>query len=348
MGKWEMVKLGDVLNKEPKSKIKAGDGLLKGKYKFFTSSKTQTKFINKSNYTEPALIFGTGGNASVHYCDELFATSTDCLVFTSCDNSILLKTIYLYLMGNMFLLENGFKGAGLKHISKDYILNIEIPLPPLEEQKKIASELDKITSLIEKRKEQIEKLDLLVKAKFIEMFGDPIINSKKIETILLGEACNIKSGKTIKSCDIVDTVDNKLYACFGGNGLRGYTSKYTHEGVFPLIGRQGALCGNIQLATGKFYATEHAVVVQSKILLNVYWLFIMLREMNLNRLAGGAAQPGLNVGSLREISIIKPPIDLQNQFADYVQKVEQTKENLEKSLEQLETLYKQRMQYYFE
>ena len=76
----------------------------------------------------------------------------------------------------MHLLEEGFKGAGLKHISKDYIFQIQIPLPPLPVQQKIADVLDQASALIEKRKAQIEKLDLLVKAQFVEMFGDPVTN----------------------------------------------------------------------------------------------------------------------------------------------------------------------------
>ena len=74
------IELKKALFPQPKSKIKAGDGKANGKYKFFTSSPMQSKFVDEANYDEPALIFGTGGNASVHYCDEPFSTSTDCLV----------------------------------------------------------------------------------------------------------------------------------------------------------------------------------------------------------------------------------------------------------------------------
>lgn len=82
------------------------------------------------------------------------------------------------------------------------------------------------------------------------------------------------------------------------------------------------MCGNVQYAIGKFYATEHAVVVQPKIEINTCWLYIMLREMNLNRLASGAAQPGLNVSTLIPLQVVNPPLELQNQFATFVHQVD--------------------------
>lgn len=165
----------------------------------------------------------------------------------------------------------------------------------------------------------------MYKSKFIDMFGDPIINSKKLPIKPLGEICNMKAGKSIKAKDIYESFESGLYPCYGGNGVRGYVKTYTHEGNIPLIGRQGALCGNVQYAKDKFYATEHAVVTQPKIPMNTCWLYIMLREMNLNRLASGAAQPGLNVSTLTPMEVILPTIELQNQFADFVKQVDKLK-----------------------
>ena len=87
------IELKQVLCPQPKSKIKASDGKSEGKYKFFTSSPMQTRFIDEANYDKPSLIFGTGGNASVHFCDEPFSTSTDCLVMYG-RNKIELESIY--------------------------------------------------------------------------------------------------------------------------------------------------------------------------------------------------------------------------------------------------------------
>ncbi|MBO5423798.1 MAG: hypothetical protein J6A06_08465 [Fibrobacteraceae bacterium] len=115
------IELKQVIFPQSKSKIKAGDGKAEGRYKFFTSSPIQSKFVDEANYDKPSLIFGTGGNASVHFCDEPFSTSTDCLVMYGRSKTEL-ETIYNYLKSNIGILENGFKGAGLKHISKDYVV----------------------------------------------------------------------------------------------------------------------------------------------------------------------------------------------------------------------------------
>ncbi|MDL2252920.1 restriction endonuclease subunit S, partial [Ruminococcaceae bacterium OttesenSCG-928-I18] len=72
----------------------------------------------------------------------------------------------------------------------------------------------------------------------------------KWEMVRLGDVCLLKAGKFIPAADITDFYTDGLYSCYGGNGLRGYVNKYTHNGTYPLIGRQGALCGNVQYATG--------------------------------------------------------------------------------------------------
>ena len=91
---------------------------------------------------------------------------------------------------------------------------------------------------------------------------------------------SLRSGNAITSEDIEASGENPV---FGGNGLRGYTGTYTHDGEYVLIGRQGALCGNINYASGRFWASEHAVVVAPRKPVNVRWLGELLRFMNLNQ-----------------------------------------------------------------
>ena len=146
----------------------------------------------------------------------------------------------------------------------------------------------------------------------------------------LGEICSLKAGKFVSANNIFSDYKQGLYPCFGGNGIRGYVSDYTHDGEFPLIGRQGALCGNINLASGKFHATEHAVVVQPKISMNIHWLYYALTAMNLGQYATGAAQPGLAVSKLETLPIAVPS--------------RPTQDKVEKSLSQIEKLLSLRKQ----
>ena len=104
------------------------------------------------------------------------------------------------------------------------------------------------------------------------------------------------------------------FKCYGGNGLRGFVKEKSHTGEFPIIGRQGALCGNVNYAVDDFYATEHAVVVKSKGKLTQRFLYYLLVSMNLNQYKSQGAQPGLAVGNIEKLTIPVPPIEEQERI----------------------------------
>lgn len=126
---------------------------------------------------------------------------------------------------------------------------------------------------------------------------------------------SLQSGESITSEEITD---DGPFPVFGGNGLRGYTAKYSHEGHFALIGRQGALCGNINFARGRFWASEHAIVVTNNGTSDTKWLGELLGMMNLNQYSVSAAQPGLSVDALNNLSIPVPSIDEQLLTASFL------------------------------
>lgn len=226
-------------------------------------------------------------------------------------------------------------------------LDYKVVVYSIETQTKIVDNIDKINDLISKQQKALILLDNLVKSRFREMFGDPISQEKNIRLLTISKYCTLKAGKFVKASDIYLNKGNELYPCFGGNGLRGYVRTYTHIGEYPLIGRQGALCGNVKYATGKFHATEHAIVVTPKIEINKRWLYMLLFQLKLNRYATGAAQPGLAVATLEKIHIQIPTLALQNEFADFVQRIDKSKVEIQKSLDKLEMLKKSLMQQYF-
>lgn len=124
-----------------------------------------------------------------------------------------------------------------------------------------------------------------------------------------------KSGEGITSDEIAEAGE---YPVYGGNGLRGYTNRYTHEGDFVLIGRQGALCGNINYAGGRFWASEHAIVATLRSEHSVVWFGELLRTLNLNRLSQSAAQPGLAVERIQNIFAPVPPLAEQRRIASFL------------------------------
>ena len=124
--------------------------------------------------------------------------------------------------------------------------------------------------------------------------------------------CNMKSGNGITSASIYPT---GAFPCYGGNGLRGYTDTFTHSGRYVLIGRQGALCGNVLLVDGRFYASEHAVVTECNKLASIEFCYHMLRYMNLNRYSEASAQPGLSVQKILRLPVAIPPLTEQQRIA---------------------------------
>ena len=227
-------------------------------------------------------------------------------------------------------------------------LEYEIPVYDVRDQEKIVLKLNKVTNVISMRKQQLQKLDELIQARFVELFGDPVINSKNLRTMALKDVLRLKAGDFTAASDISDKLtETNKYPCFGGNGIRGYVTEYNQEGEYSLIGRQGALSGNVQFAKGKFRNTEHALLVIPMVEMNDIWLNQLLINLDLKRYQTGAAQPGLSVKNLQEISIIMVPITEQNQFADFVNQVHKSKVEIQQALEKTQLLFDSLMQQYF-
>ncbi|QLQ63579.1 MULTISPECIES: restriction endonuclease subunit S [Providencia] len=214
---------------------------------------------------------------------------------------------------------------------------LPILIPPLEEQHKIANFLDhetaKIDTLIAKQEKLIELLqekrqavishavtkglnpDVRMKDSGVEWLGEV---PKHWRVVKLSYFLKLLSGDGITSDQIEPEGE---YPVMGGNGFRGYTSNYNCNGDYALIGRQGALCGNINIARGKFFASEHAVVVYPYINFNLTFLSEFLRFMNLGQYSISAAQPGISVERINGLKIAMPPLDEQTRIGDKIKKM---------------------------
>jgi type I restriction enzyme, S subunit len=156
----------------------------------------------------------------------------------------------------------------------------------------------------------------------------------------LDSICDLQAGKFVPASEILETCNGSFYPCYGGNGLRGFVKDYSHNGTFPLIGRQGALCGNINKASGKFYATEHAVVATPNTNIEVEWLYYQLIHANLNKYATGAAQPGLSVKNIKEVPFVVPPLPEQKAIADLLSTWDEAIEKTERLIQAKEKRFK--------
>lgn len=150
------------------------------------------------------------------------------------------------------------------------------------------------------------------KSSGIDWLGD-IPNDWEVKRVK--DLADYQSGYYI---DAMEFDNDAKYPVYGGNGIRGNCNKYNHFGDYILIGRQGALCGNINYAKDYFWATEHAVVVYKKKNININWLGELLRIMNLNQYALSAAQPGLSVDKIKRLELPFVPFEMQNKIADFI------------------------------
>ena len=314
----------------------------------------QTETFYKGNYSQEYVlhngdyIIGMDGefNITEWQGGDALLNQRVCRIIVS-SNKLLPKYVLYFLPIPLRKIEDETPFVTVKHLSSKKLNDIIIPVPSIEEQQRIVDELDLLTGISDKKNAQLRDLDALAQSTFYEMFGDPNTNERGWKYKTLGNACALKAGKGIKASELSEEKAAGLYPCFGGNGIRGYIAKKSHKGTYPIIGRQGALCGNVQLATGEFYATEHAVVCTPGEGLHAVFVYYALLAMNLNQYATGVAQPGLAVKTLLPIPIVTPPMELQERFAEKICNIESQIDLLNVSLEQIDTLFHSRMDYYF-
>ena len=224
-------------------------------------------------------------------------------------------------------------------------VQVWLPVIPVHEQVAIAEMLNRkcsqIDTLIANVQVQIEKLKAYKQSLITEVVTkglDPTVPMKDSgvewigdvpehwEILSLKHLCTMQSGKNLISEQIAPIGD---YPVYGGNGLRGYFSDYNTTGDFLLVGRQGALCGNVHMVSGQFWATEHAVVTAPNEKVSLEYLYYLLVGMNLNQFVSPtAAQPGLAVSTIQNIKTCLPPMAEQQKAATYLHNTANQVDNL--------------------
>lgn len=330
----------------PKSKIKAGEGLNNGKYPFFTSSDTKRQYLNDYLFDTEAVILGTGGTASCNYCKGKFATSTDNFVLET--NSIL-KPKYLYYFlrkNNLSILSNGFKGSGLKHISKDYVGKIDISLKTIDHQNQIIKILDDLNGLILNEEKNIEKYNTLIKSRFIEMFenkGFSFLPFSKYADIIDGDRgknypkatdfsdngyCLFLNAKNVTkegfSFEQTQFISKEKDAALRKGKLQRKDIVITTRGTIGNIAYYDETIpyDNIRINSGM------VIIRRQNISYNPFFFLYAFRnkveEIKAKNVTG-VAQPQLPIHIMSKIQLLNPPIELQNEFAEFVELIDKLK-----------------------
>ena len=302
-------------------------------------------------------------------------TSCECLV----DNNVMgvkaqngrLNDEYLFYWLQNLNLSDYSESTTVPSVKKSRLQNIEINVSPLEEQEKVASTLNKLSSLILARKKQLSKLDELVKARFVEMFGDFEVNPKEFPVYHLCELCDVGSSKRIyqeeqsisgipflKVADLNELIDTGKYSCSTFIPLERY-EQLLHKELTPkendiLITSRGTLgkCYIVQ-SDDEFYFQDGMISWLSNFspkVSSIYISYLFAQpyiQKQIESLQAGSTVAYLSIAMLKKINVILPPKKLQDDFATFVEHVDQQKQTVQQSLEKLELLKKALMQEYF-
>jgi type I restriction enzyme S subunit len=291
---YELVKLGDICNFLSKSKRKASFGKLQGKYNFYTSSDKVQK-CDIADYNEESIIIGDGGIANIKL-DNIFSCS---------DHNYIIKTkynkyIYYLIIGNMKLLIDGFSGSVLKNISKEYLTNLQIPIPKSED--KIHFWINKISepyNLKNQKELEFKELEEEIKNKIKD-----ITDNEECEETELGSICKyIKTGKN-------KTPDNKqgtLYPYYGTADITGYTDYYLFDEKHILVARNGTM-GNCFLVEGKIYPSDHIFVIKNIDSINIIFIYYLIKSLSkeIQYNSNGSTIKGISKENLSKIKIKLP------------------------------------------
>ena len=257
-------------------------------------------------------------------------------------------------------------GATMRHIVKKDFDNTKIPFPPLTEQQHIVEELDLLSSIIEKKKAQLNELDNLAQSLFYEMFGDPISNEKGWKLSTFNHEFEVTSGGT-PSTRKKEYWDNGTISWIGSNmcqnkvlsdndgkyitkeGLKHSSAKLYYKG-FVLVALVGATIGKCALLNFDTTTNQNiaGINVPSNKYFEPYFVFFTLQSLySLFQNIGEGKFKMANLSFVRSLPIIKPPLDFQQRFAKKVKSIEHQKELIKQSIKEVETLFSSRMDYYF-
>ena len=364
MDKWKIVQLSDVLAYEQPTKYIVQNTDYKDAYSIPVLTAGQSFILGYTNETDnifsdnlPVIIFDDFTTA-IKYVDFPFKVKSSAMKILKARKEADIKYLYYYLSRIKVDTE----------LHKRYWISmyshIQIPLPPLPVQQKIVNVLDRVNTLIEKRKMQIRKCDLLVKSQFIEMFGDPVTDSKKLGTKPLGDSIlSIRYGTStpppysdsgfafIRATNITQghIVDNgmKFISEEAGKTIE----KCKLNGGELIIVRSGVNTGDTCVVPQKYaghYAGYDIIVEPNPTELDVIFVNELLNttymQYVVKPLTARSAQPHINVEQVKSLPIIQPSIELQNRFTDFVRQVDKSKFELSQGLARLELLYKSLMQ----
>ena len=258
------------------------------------------------------------------------------------DSNILKEYLYYYLKSKKKDVNNLGRGVAQNNINLSLLRKFKIPVIPLCQQKKIIEVLDNVSSTINNYERELALLDELVKARFVEMFGE-IEDCDKWESKIWNEVVTIKNGRDYKKV----LVSDGGYPVVGTGGEIARASKYLCPENTIVVGRKGSI-NNPMLMKEKFWNVDTAFgVIPNSDYLHYQYFYCFCKFYNFMKLNKATTLPSTTKADLLKIRINIPPLELQNQFASFVQEIDKSRSRIQKSLEASQELFDSLMQEYF-
>ena len=284
-----------------------------------------------------------------------------------CSQKIYNRYLYWFLKGNTEYLNSLGRGATFKEISKQIVASIEINVPDMEQQMQAAENLERVSSIIRLRKQELQKLDDLIKARFVELFGDMILNPNSWEKVDLGTVCDVRDGThdspkyfaegipLVTSRNLssgrIDFTDCNLICEADYNKINERSKVDLGDILMPMIGTVGnpiivdidAEFAIKNVALIKFSENSKVVNVFVKALLESdYFDRAVLEKVR------GGTQKFISLGDIRRLKVCLPPLEVQKQFAAFVTQADKSKAAVQKALDETQLLFDSLMQKYFQ
>lgn len=363
-----MGRLGDYVNIKT-GKLDANAASDNGKYPFFTCAITPLKIDTYSYDCECVLVAGNGDLNVKYYSGKFDAYQRTYIIESKNKNNLSLRYLYYFLEQYVETLRKESIGGVIKYIKLGNLTEAVIPLPPLEEQHRIVSLLDKVSALITKRRAQLDKLDLLVKSRFVEMFGDPVDNPYDWTVANLTDIGECKNGMNFHTDDSGVEIHCLGVGDFKDLSIIEDTSKLPmislnkvpsddylladgdivfvrSNGNKALVGRSVAVFPKDIPTTFSGFCIRFRI--QNITILPSYLLRVLKTDSMRKKMVGrGANIQNLNQKILASLSIPIPALELQEEFELFVQKIDKSKTTIQQSLDKLEMLKRVMMQQYF-
>ena len=284
-----------------------------------------------------------------------------------CSEKIFNKYLYWFLKGNTMFLNSLGRGATFKEISKAIVSEIEINVPEIEEQHEIVKILEKVNTIIRFRKQELSVLDTLVKARFVEMFGDPVSNPYGYDKVALSDLADIKIGpfgSLLHKEDYIvgghpllnpsHIVDGRISP---NNKLTISDEKYKELSAYQLktgdvvMGRRGEMGRCAVVSEEGFLCGTGSILIRTKGEVTADYIQKTISfpsfKTTIEDMAVGQTMPNLNVPIVSSFEIIKPPIEVQDRYYALVEQVDKSKVKVQKALDETQKLFDSLMQQYF-